>query len=1051
MLQPADIRVNRASIGLASTASIDSRTLTIAWSLQCTDEAGSCTAVQQTAYQITVRDETAGIVAFDSRLVSANHTSHSGTFPTLRSARRYALLLRVCSLPMDIKLTDSCTTSGGKFHTALLEGDEWRGAWLGGFTQLRGEFPLTQPRLAVVTALAHAAGVGCFALTVNGRRADAIERNASFMNPGWANVPTVRTLYRQFDISALLLDGINVLGIRLGQCKFGYQDSFCEGAHGALATCRAFSLDLRLRYRDGREQLVKTHARLPPTLASDASSWLGTTVLNPIRYTHLYHGEIVDGRIGDLSWDTPSYRPPMGADAWQPASPYANASRLATAFTLLGAPPMAATDTYVSRSVTRVRTAGGGTGSTAFVFDFGVNMAGFACLVLHEVVPAGTALTLKYGEVLHKNGTVSLPWGSGPGINQANQTDRYYARGQAGEVFTPAFTYHGYRYVQLEGLPESIVPVGTLPNTTLLTLTALLVRTAMAHTGAVRFGQSTLPNALGGAAGAERHEYEILNEIQAAIVATQQSNVHSHPTDCPQREKRGWTGDAQVTSGAASLNFDTEAMYAQWLQSMQDSSTLGCALAPDTPSFPQPQQFECCTPAHQAFGCDYTGLPPGGLGGGFNETRGSIADVVPYMAVGGWPGDPSWGIAGAIIPWEVYRQTGDPSLASEFWPLASGVVDFLTRQGNPATHGLVTFGYYGDWLSLEPVPKPQVTGWSHILSLSRVRDLADAIGKKDAAAHYAALLERLTQAYRSTYQGSDGSFGSSQSANLLALYLNLTGNATAAATATAVLVSNLARHANRTQSGLVGASYLLQALTATGQHGLALDIASAVDEPSWGYMVRQGPGTLWETWDATSNSRNHPMFSASIGKYLYALGGLQPDQWQHPAVPELRPAGGDAATAARLGSAAVSIVHRLGAGTITLSWACRERIASGPLMKSASTVVSKAPASFAAATQWEMEANVTIPHGFSTAFLSLPILAHLSQATGFASVTLVERRSGVRYVHNVDERQAEGSQRQLGETDELLRRVGVLALVVSADRAELTISNGKFDFALVAV
>ena len=89
---------------------------------------------------------------------------------------------------------------------------------------------------------------------------------------------------------------------------------------------------------------------------------------------------------------------------------------------------------------------------------------------------------------------------------------------------------------------------------------------------------------------------------------------------------------------------------------MNDSVAVGCALAPATPTFPQPECFQCCDPAHGRFGCDYHGLPPGGAGGGFQETRGSVADVVPPSCggtCGGWPGDPSWGIAGTTVPWEV--------------------------------------------------------------------------------------------------------------------------------------------------------------------------------------------------------------------------------------------------------------------------------------------------------------------------------------------------------------------------------------------------------------
>ena len=149
----------------------------------------------------------------------------------------------------------------------------------------------------------------------------------------------------------------------------------------------------------------------------------------------------------------------------------------------------------------------------------------------------------------------------------------------------------------------------------------------------------------------------------------------------------------------------------------------------------------------------------------------------------------------------------------------------------------------GDWLSLEkspPIPKPQVTGWSHLLGVARVADMARRLGKSDDAKMYSARLVNLTQAYRNAYQKADGSYGSWQTANVLALYLNLTRGAETATT-TAALVADLGKHGNRTLSGLVGVSYIFQALVRAGRHELALSIASAVDEPSWGYMVRMRP------------------------------------------------------------------------------------------------------------------------------------------------------------------------------------------------------------------
>merc|ERR1712181_136298 len=79
---------------------------------------------------------------------------------------------------------------------------------------------------------------------------------------------------------------------------------------------------------------------------------------------------------------------------------------------------------------------------------------------------------------------------------------------------------------------------------------------------------------------------------------------------------------------------------------------------------------------------------------------------------------------------------------------------------------------------------------------------------------------------------------------------------------------------NLTTSGIIGGAYMLQTLAKIGRGDLALEIATATAKPSWGYMVLQGPGTIWETWDDSSNSHNHPALCASIGEYLYELAGV---------------------------------------------------------------------------------------------------------------------------------------------------------------------------------
>jgi len=100
--------------------------------------------------------------------------------------------------------------------------------------------------------------------------------------------------------------------------------------------------------------------------------------------------------------------------------------------------------------------------------------------------------------------------------------------------------------------------------------------------------------------------------------------------------------------------------------------------------------------------------------------------------------------------------------------------------------------------------------------------------------------------------------------------------------AAAALVASVQAKGNATSSGLVGASFILQALVQAGRGDIALSMAMREEEPSWGYMVKQGPGTIWETWTDTSNSHNHPMFTASIGPYLYSIAGLDPTTWSIP-------------------------------------------------------------------------------------------------------------------------------------------------------------------------
>eukprot|EP00039_Didymoeca_costata_P027246 m.17957 g.17957 ORF g.17957 m.17957 type:complete len:1180 (+) comp6152_c0_seq1:184-3723(+) len=535
----------------------------------------------------------------------------------------------------------------------------------------------------------------------------------------------------------------------------------------------------------------------------------------------------------------------------------------------------------------------------AYVFDFGQNMAGFA--KLNVTGPNGTVLTLRYAEVLKADGSVDMNWGQTGdgtdccgGLNCANQTDIFVLNGSQEEIFTPSFTYHGFRYVQIDGLPPSYTPSQH-------SLTALFVHTAVSPRGNVQFNSS----------------FEILNKIQKAYRYTQLSNYHSHPTDCPTREKRGWMGDSQITSLGASLNFDTREFYRNWLQTFRDHQIVNCALHSTTPVFPQANVDKCCNPKVSTFGCSYTGIPDTPIGGGFNETIGSLPDVVPFTYIGGWPGDPSWGAAGVTIPWALLTSISDKDTVKEFYNVSKSLALFFDRHGDPTKGGLLSFGYYGDWLSLEHIDKSQVVAWTHVLVLARMVDLATATGVDNST--WVTKLANGKQAYHNNYWDASHNeyIGGSQTAQLLPLYLDIPPTDATKKSAISSLIANLVAHKNCTTSGIIGNAYLLQVLEKVDPN-MALNIATSVEMPSWGYMVMKGPGTIWESWTDSTNSYNHPALGATISVYLYNLVGF------HIATPDelissvVTVGVQDISVAKRLGQASghLHTVH----GLLKLSW-----------------------------------------------------------------------------------------------------------------------------------
>ena len=782
---------------------------------------------------------------------------------------------------------------------------EWASLeWLGGFNQLRAEF--TQPAAAEGPVVLSVTALGCYEVFVNGAKL-----GPGVLEPGFSTDPSKRLLYAEHDVSSLLLPGAaNAVGVRLGTCKYGWMHTYCADAP---AKCAGLKLQVTAQRTGAR--LLWTESGGGGAWTGAPSEWAADGAAYPQRA--LWDGARYNHSLAQPGWASPGFVPPAGAAAWLPAArieppidPPLYSARAMPPIVKHG--PIAPVASW--------RPAPG-----VLVLDFGANMAGYATLRLPAVTAAAAAaaehtITVLHGEILDApRGLVQNQYATPPHPaadcahygSCALQTDRYTLPGaHAAVLLEPSFTYHGFRYVQVNssGMAGGIggaAPIGAEQ------LQAWDLHTDVRTTGSFASNSSTL------------------NGIQGAIVATVLANLHSVPTDCPTREKRGWMGDAQLSAEANVLNFDIDAVYANFLRTIGDVQVGGCThasaaspppdyclnspLATGGPAWAnatagetavaaeaaaaRPPCHLCCDATvtnKQRFGC----YSPKGLAGlaPFSDASGAVPGVVPFDVVAGWPADPAWGAAAIVVPHAVWLHTGGVAGAAAAYPTMARYADFLLRHCDPAD-GLLKFGMLGDWNSLKSdgtpqtarlvAPRtavPQVSAFYGILNLDMVGAVAKELGRTADAERYAGAAARMRPAYHAAFfHASNGSYATdpcSQTANILPAVLGIVPDAEKPRV-WAALNASLHCYGPGTaeptlDDGIVGARYLFAALTALGREDVALAVALKETEPSFGWMVSQGPGTLWEQWlgDAhhiggNTSSKNHHMFAGGIGLFLY--------------------------------------------------------------------------------------------------------------------------------------------------------------------------------------
>lgn len=585
-----------------------------------------------------------------------------------------------------------------------------------------------------------------------------------------------RVRYVVHDVADYLVPGRNVIGVVLGNGWYN-----CH-------TPNVWHFE-RASWRDYPKLLLQLEADGQPVLVSGAD-W--KVASGPILFDGLRNGETYDARkelgdwldpdFDDSGWVRVALVPPPGGVLEEQTMPPCKVTRTLPVASQWQAP----------------------NGDT--VYDLGQNMAGWARIAV--VGEAGATVTLRYGERLNEDRSLSQERIEKHVQAPGNfQTDRYTLKGQGTEVWEPRFTYHGFQYVQasIEGQAK------------IECLEGRVVHTAFESAGEFSCSDGTV------------------NRLQRCTLWAYVSNFVGIPTDCPHREKNGWTGDAQLAAETGLWNFASASSYAEWLDSIVDTQ----------------------------------------------RPSGQLPGIVPTCSWGyNWGSGPAWDSVLLLLPWYVYLYTGDDSLIRRYYEPMRRYVDYCTAMSDGGH--LVSFGL-GDWCHVDrkrivtPILTSTAYYYADAMLLAR---FAAMTGRTGEATHYKTLASDIRAAFnRRFYRGNGVYADGEQTALGCALYQGLVEDSERALVVQR-LVEAVEGNQCRPDFGILGAKYVPRALADHGHADLAYRLITQPEFPGWVDWLKRGATTLWESWEIAS-SLNHIMFGDISAWMFQYLAGLAPDP-EHP-------------------------------------------------------------------------------------------------------------------------------------------------------------------------
>jgi alpha-L-rhamnosidase len=658
---------------------------------------------------------------------------------------------------------------------------------------LRGQFAVNRVRKATL----HVTALGLVEPWLNGVRV-----GDELLAPGWTSYDH-RLAVSTVDVTDLVQDGTNTLGAVLG-AGWAVGRVGWEGRRAVWADRPSAFLQLDVEDADGSW-----------SFGSDGTWRVGQ---GGVRANDLFDGEVYDAGEEVPGWCTSD----VDDSSWPVVEVV---ERDLSALVPRTWEPIRAVEELPAREV--LVTPAGRT-----VVDFGQNLSGW--VRLRVTGPAGTTVTLRHAETLI-HGEPSFETNRG-----AAATDVYVLRGDPdGETWEPRFTFHGFRYVDVDGWPGDLVPKD---------LTAVVVHTDMRRTG---WFETSHPG---------------LAQLHNNIVWSMRDNFVGVPTDCPQRDERaGWTGDLNAFASTAAYLYDVRGVLRSWLDDLTaEQHQLGAVpfVVPNVQT---------------------SKAPPTALWG-------DVAVNLPWVLYQEF-GDEE--VLRRQYPSMTAFVEQVESLLDEhgLWSSGFQLGDWLDPDAPPANAA----GGKTD--------RHLVASAFFCRTTDQMASIARLLGRDEDAARYAKLHERVRNAFRNEWVTPSGRLANeTQTAYALAICFGILQDAEMGR-AGQRLAELVTRARFTISTGFAGTPWVTHALTKTGQLGVAYRLLLQEECPSFLYPLSKGATTTWERWDAIQpdgslnstgmTSLNHYALGAVADWLHRVVGGLSPAAPGYSALRiEPRPGGG---------------------------------------------------------------------------------------------------------------------------------------------------------------